>query len=153
MSGAEQEQWIVEVRHGNESQPWRKSQGHDGTEASAREHFDRILYTPGGGACRLSKLIAHVVETKELTEPPVRPPPPDPNGLDKEEFGRHRFPGVEAQNEKGRKAFFTSDCDYGCGAWMGSARSGGPDGGDEMNGAFGLCPRNPLKVDGGGDDG
>lgn len=76
----------------------------------------------------------------------------DPNRLDKEKFGPHRFPGVEAAEKyakkhggAGRGGFFTSDCTHGCGAWMGDALSGGPDGGDELLGAFGLCPKNPLS--------
>jgi len=34
----------------------------------------------------------------------------------------------------------TSDCSYHCGAWMGPARSGAPNGVD----AFRICPNNPL---------
>jgi hypothetical protein len=33
----------------------------------------------------------------------------------------------------------TSDCEYGCGCWMGGFGSGGPDGIDP----FGKCPKNP----------
>ena len=35
----------------------------------------------------------------------------------------------------------TSNCEYGCGCWMGNTRSGGPKGVDPL----GKCPNNPLK--------
>jgi len=52
-----------------------------------------------------------------------------PNGHDLREYGRHKY-----ANHHG-----TSDCQYGCGCWMGPARSGGPTGLDP----FGKCPKNP----------
>jgi hypothetical protein len=45
----------------------------------------------------------------------------------------HTYPGCESEQ------FFTSDCANGCGCWMGSCRSGGPDGVDQ----FGDCPNHP----------
>lgn len=50
--------------------------------------------------------------------------------------GGHHYPGCETNDE-----FFTSDCAYGCGCWMGSSRSGGPDG---VN-PFGACPARPPR--------
>ena len=44
-------------------------------------------------------------------------------------FGPHDYP-----NEDG-----TSDCKFGCGCWMGPARSGGP------TDPFGACPKNPKR--------
>lgn len=44
--------------------------------------------------------------------------------------GTHYYPGAQGGQ------FFTSDCANGCGCWMGSSRSGGPDGVDP----FGKCP-------------
>lgn len=61
--------------------------------------------------------------------------------FDPAQYGPHLFPGVVA-DENG-EGFFTSDCEYGCGAWMGSSRSGGPDNGDRQDGAHGPCPNNP----------
>ena len=52
--------------------------------------------------------------------------------------GGHFYPGCEGDIE----AFFTSDCEHGCGCWVGSSRSGGPDGVDP----FGDCPNNPAKI-------
>jgi len=52
----------------------------------------------------------------------------------KANVGGHFYPGCEDP-----KDFFTSDCKHGCGCWMGSSRSGGPDGVDP----FGKCPENP----------
>lgn len=49
----------------------------------------------------------------------------------------HHYPGVEAADRG--DDFFTSDCTYGCGCWMGASRSGGPDGVDP----FGACPNAP----------
>jgi len=54
--------------------------------------------------------------------------------------GTHRYPGCVADDAG--LGFFTSDCAYGCGAWMGSTRSGAPDGID----AFGACPNAPAAV-------
>lgn len=51
----------------------------------------------------------------------------------KANVGGHFYPGCEG------KDFFTSDCAYDCGCWMGGTRSGGPDRVD----AFGDCPKNP----------
>jgi len=53
-----------------------------------------------------------------------------PNGHEHKEYGGHDYP-----NQDG-----TSDCKYGCGCWMGPARSGGPTGLDP----FGDCPKNPA---------
>lgn len=51
--------------------------------------------------------------------------------------GGHYYPGcVDDDN------FYTSDCAYGCGCWMGGTRSGGPDGIDP----FGDCPNNPPQI-------
>lgn len=53
-----------------------------------------------------------------------------PNGHDySKEYGKHDYGKCEG----------TSDCEYGCGCWMGPARSGGPIGVDP----FGECPNNP----------
>lgn len=55
-----------------------------------------------------------------------------PNGHDySKEYGGHSYPNLEG----------TSDCKYGCGCWMGPARSGGPIGLDP----FGECPGNPKN--------
>jgi len=47
--------------------------------------------------------------------------------------GQHFYPGCQARNSE---EFYTSDCERGCGCWMGSSRSGGPEGIDP----FGACP-------------
>lgn len=63
-----------------------------------------------------------------------------PNGLDyNKEYGKHKYEGTG-----------TSDCEYGCGCWMGPASSGGPIGVDP----FGVCPGNPADGQpvGGNDD-
>ncbi len=53
-----------------------------------------------------------------------------PNGHNlSKEYGKHDYGKCEG----------TCDCIYGCGCWMGSARSGGPLGLDP----FGECPGNP----------
>ncbi len=53
-----------------------------------------------------------------------------PNGHNlSKEYGEHDYGKCEG----------TCDCIYGCGCWMGSARSGGPLGLDP----FGECPGNP----------
>jgi len=52
-----------------------------------------------------------------------------PNGHGHKEYGKHKY-----ANHGG-----TSNCEYGCGCWMGPARSGGPVGLDP----FGACPNNP----------
>ena len=57
-----------------------------------------------------------------------------PNGrnhLEYEDFGKHEYADHGG----------TSDCNYGCGCWMGPARSKGPTGVDP----FGRCPNHPLK--------
>ena len=48
-------------------------------------------------------------------------------------IGGHLYPGTVAES------FFTSDCKYGCGCWMGQSSSGGPEGIDP----FGSCPKAP----------
>jgi len=54
--------------------------------------------------------------------------------------GGHSYPGVNAFQRSGKlEDFFTSDCEYNCGCWMGPSRSGGPNGIDP----FGKCPNNP----------
>lgn len=53
-----------------------------------------------------------------------------PNGHEPKEYGGHKFADHDG----------TSDCQYGCGCWMGSSRSGGPAGLLE----FGKCPNNPI---------
>jgi len=56
-----------------------------------------------------------------------------PNGRSHKEYdnyGQHSYPDKEG----------TSDCSYGCGCWMGPARSDGPVGIDP----FGHCPLNPI---------
>lgn len=66
----------------------------------------------------------------------------------------HYFPGCEGPD------FYTSDCAYGCGAWMGSCRSGGPNEellkkhgmpvpirGQVDEGAFLDCPCHPDAED------
>lgn len=52
-----------------------------------------------------------------------------PNGHGSKEYGGHKY-----ANHDG-----TSDCEHGCGCWMGPARSGGPTGLDPG----GTCSRNP----------
>jgi DNA-directed RNA polymerase subunit RPC12/RpoP len=52
----------------------------------------------------------------------------------KANVGGHWYPGCEDDDN-----FFTSDCEHGCGCWMGSSNSGGPKGVDQ----FGACPENP----------
>lgn len=53
-----------------------------------------------------------------------------PNGHDyTREYGGHNYPRSDG----------TSDCSYGCGCWMGPARSNGPLGVDP----HGECPANP----------
>jgi hypothetical protein len=53
------------------------------------------------------------------------------NGYDySKPYGNHEYPNRDG----------TSDCVYGCGCWMGPARSGGPIGLDP----FGECPNNPT---------
>lgn len=53
-----------------------------------------------------------------------------PNGHGPKEYGRHKYAGHDG----------TSDCEYGCGCYMGPSRSGGPTGLDP----FGKCPKNPT---------
>jgi hypothetical protein len=53
--------------------------------------------------------------------------------LSPDNFGPHFYPGIATDS--------TSDCKYGCGCWMGSFRSDGPEGIDP----FGLCPKNPIN--------
>ncbi|MEK9184750.1 MAG: hypothetical protein AAB866_01115 [Patescibacteria group bacterium] len=53
-----------------------------------------------------------------------------PNGHSPKEYGKHKYPNPDG----------TSDCQYGCGCWMGPSRSGGPTGLDP----FGICPKNPV---------
>jgi hypothetical protein len=56
----------------------------------------------------------------------------------------HKFAGCEAMESSGRlEDFYTSDCAYGCGCWMGGTRSGGPEGVD----AFGDCPKHPDRAE------
>ena len=52
-----------------------------------------------------------------------------PNGHGPKKYGGHKYPDHEG----------TSDCEYGCGCWMGPCRSGGPTGLDP----HGTCPKNP----------
>lgn len=52
-----------------------------------------------------------------------------PNGHGPKEYGVHKYAKDEG----------TSDCQHGCGCWMGPVRSGGPAGLDP----FGTCPKNP----------
>jgi hypothetical protein len=52
-----------------------------------------------------------------------------PNGYSPKEYGRHKYADHDG----------TSDCEYGCGCWMGPTHSGGPTGLD----TFGACPKNP----------
>lgn len=63
-----------------------------------------------------------------------------PNGHGLKEYGGHKY-----TNHNG-----TSNCEHGCGCWMGPARSGGPTGLDPG----GICPENPKdgKLLGGNDD-
>jgi len=53
-----------------------------------------------------------------------------PNGHGPKKYGGHKYADHDG----------TSDCKYGCGCWMGPARSGGPTGIDP----FGKCPKNPT---------
>ena len=56
--------------------------------------------------------------------------------------GTHKYLGCEAMERSGRlDDFFTSDCSYGCGCWMGGSQSGGPEGIDP----FGACPKAPKE--------
>lgn len=48
--------------------------------------------------------------------------------------GGHHYPGCEDDDN-----FFTSDCAYGCGCWMGNSNSGGPAGANP----FGECQQRP----------
>ena len=52
------------------------------------------------------------------------------NGHGDKEYGGHAYADHNG----------TSDCQRGCGCWMGPARSGGPTGLDP----FGACPQNPA---------
>jgi hypothetical protein len=52
-----------------------------------------------------------------------------PNGHGPKEYGGHKYAKHDG----------TSDCEHGCGCWMGPARSGGPTGLDPG----GTCPKNP----------
>ena len=53
-----------------------------------------------------------------------------PNGHGYKEYGGHQY-----TDDTG-----TSDCEHGCGCWVGPYRSGGPSGLDP----FGTCPKNPT---------
>ena len=57
--------------------------------------------------------------------------------LNRRNCGGHYYPGASPIDE-----MFTSNCDY-CKCWMGSSRSGGPEGIDQ----FGDCPGNPKLRD------
>lgn len=57
---------------------------------------------------------------------------PEPELQKSHNVGGHYYPGCATD------VFHTSDCEYGCGCWMGQSRSGGPDGVDP----FGPCPGN-----------
>ena len=50
--------------------------------------------------------------------------------VDQTKFGPHKYADHDG----------TSDCQYGCGCWMGPSRSGGP-----VN-PFGACPKNPKSI-------
>ena len=52
-----------------------------------------------------------------------------PNGHGPKEYGGHKYADHEG----------TSECEHGCGCWMGPFRSGGPTGLDPG----GTCPKNP----------
>lgn len=52
----------------------------------------------------------------------------------------HKYPGAPGHNPDDPGDCFTSNCEYGCGAWCGPSRSGAPDGIDP----FGNCPKHPL---------
>lgn len=67
---------------------------------------------------------------------------PEPEAHAALETGSHKYMGCESAMKGGQ--FFTSDCSYGCGCWMGSSRSGGPKGVDP----FGACPKAPAEVKG-----
>ena len=49
--------------------------------------------------------------------------------VDPDKFGAHKY----------ASDWRTSDCEYGCGCWMGECRSGG-----KIN-PFGACPNNPKE--------
>lgn len=57
--------------------------------------------------------------------------------LNRRNCGGHYYPGASPVGE-----MFTSNCDY-CKCWMGTSRSGGPEGIDQ----FGDCPGNPKLRD------
>lgn len=79
------------------------------------------------------------------TPPPAAPerPPAIPGSGLAVGTGRHKYPGCEVVEETGMLShFFTSDCAYECGCWMGGSRSGGPDGVDP----FGACPNAPVET-------
>lgn len=52
------------------------------------------------------------------------------NLVSPKKFGPHKYADHDG----------TSDCEYGCGCWMGPCRSGG-----DVD-PFGMCPNNPLKT-------
>lgn len=58
----------------------------------------------------------------------------DKSAAKRANIGSHFYPGCEGDGE----SFYTSDCEHGCGCWMGSSRSGGHEGVDQ----FGQCPNN-----------
>jgi hypothetical protein len=51
----------------------------------------------------------------------------------------HSYPGEPGHNPDDPGDCFTSNCAYGCGAWAGPSRSGGPEGVEP----FGDCPNHP----------
>lgn len=95
--------------------------------AAETTETDRTLHADTGASTR-SILAADV------------PCPACGDDADKRDPNGHRYPGADA-DERG-EAFFTSDCAYGCGCWMGGSRSGGPDGVDP----FGACPNAPNEA-------
>lgn len=57
--------------------------------------------------------------------------------------GGHYYPGCDYDESRGHGDFFTSDCIYRCGSWMGSSRSGSR--GKNVD-QWGACPGNPLDI-------
>lgn len=87
----------------------------------------------------------------DVPVPPSHAVAPDAiAGVSREGEGPHRFPGAESAARGGD--FWTSSCEYGCGAWLGGSASAPADDrrdpryesayGDQRG--AGTCPKNPL---------
>ena len=115
--------------------------------ASAGSHFDlgvawalgKKIVVARNVECGPGKSFALLVDgwgengpPKPLAVPIEKAKEPEPVLQKDHNVGGHYYPGCAT------KDFYTSDCEYGCGCWMGQSRSGGPDGVDP----FGPCPGN-----------